>query len=370
MTAARDAPRVEGLDVAAYRLPTERPEGDGTLTWDATTAVLVQARGGGCTGLGWTYADASAAHVVTGLLADVVRGRGALDPSGATHAMLRAARNAGVPGLVAMAVSAVDVALWDLKARLLDVPLARLLGAVRDDAPVYASGGFTTYDDDATRAQLSGWLERGFDQVKIKIGESWGTAVGRDLHRTALAREVVGDGVALHVDANGGYTAKQAVRVGRRLDELGVVWFEEPVSSEDRDGLRLVRNALDCDVTAGEYAARLSDVSLLCAAGAVDCLQVDASRVGGVTEWQRAAAVAAGFELEVSAHCVPNLHAHLGVATPNLRHLEWFSDHERFERRMFDGALDPHAGRVRPDPDAPGLGLVLRAADLEELRVA
>ena len=362
-------PRVDGVDVAVYRVPTDRPEADGTLSWDATTAVVVRARGGGCSGLGWTYADAAAAEVVRGLLARQVVGCAALDPPAATHAMLRAARNAGVPGLVAMAVSAVDVALWDLKARLLDVPLATLLGRVRTDCAVYASGGFTSYDEAATRAQLSAWRERGFDQAKIKIGESWGTAEDRDLARTRLAREVLGDGVRLLVDANGGYTAKQAVRVGRQLDDLGVVWFEEPVSSDDRVGLRLVRESLDCDVAAGEYGARLTDFAALCAAGAVDCLQIDASRCGGVTEWSRAAALAAGYELEVSAHCVPNVHAHLGPATPNLRHLEWFHDHERVERRLFDGALEPHRGRVGIHPGSPGLGLELRDADAEEWRI-
>jgi L-alanine-DL-glutamate epimerase-like enolase superfamily enzyme len=363
-------PVIEGLDVAVYRLPTDQPEADGTLPWDATTAVVASARGGGVTGLGWTYADSSAAAMVRGLLADVVLGRPALDPPGAGHAMARAARNAGVPGLVAMAISAVDVALWDLKARLLELPLFRLLGAVREDAAVYASGGFTSYDDAATRAQLEGWLRRGLDQAKIKIGESWGTVVDRDLARTHLAREVLGDGVRLHVDANGGYTAKQAVRVGRQLDDLGVVWFEEPVSSDDLAGLRLVRDSLDCDVAAGEYGARLHDFAALCAAGAVDCLQVDASRCGGVTEWQRAAAVAAGHLLEVSAHCVPNLHAHLAVATSNLRHIEWFHDHEGFERRLFHGALDPERRRVRPAGDAPGLGLTLRVDDVEDIRIA
>ncbi|MGY2065158.1 enolase C-terminal domain-like protein [Blastococcus sp. SYSU DS0619] len=358
---------VAGLDV--YRLPTDHPEADGTLQWDATTAVVVRARAADRTGTGWTYADEATAAVVRGLLAGVVEGRSALHPQDATHAMARAARNAGVRGLIATGISAVDVALWDLKARLLDVPLAVLLGTVRQDSPVYASGGFTSYDDATTCDQLEGWLARGFDQVKIKIGESWGSAVPRDLARAALAREVVGDEVALLVDANGGYTAKQAVRVGRRLDELGVVWFEEPVSSDDLAGLRLVRRRLDCDVAAGEYGARIEDFAALCGAGAVDCLQIDASRCGGVTEWLRAAAVAAGHGLEVSAHCVPALHAHLGLATPGLRHLEWFHDHERFEVRLFDGAPEPRGGRVRPDLTSPGLGLTLREADVEELRV-
>jgi L-alanine-DL-glutamate epimerase-like enolase superfamily enzyme len=360
---------VEELEVAVYRLPTDGPEADGTLQWDATTAIVVHARAGNRTGVGWTYADRATAAVIPSVLAGVVRGRSALHPQDATHAMARAARNAGVPGMDAMAVSAVDVALWDLKARLLEVPLAVLLGAVRPDAAVYASGGFTSYDDPTTRAQLEDWLDRGFDQVKIKIGESWGSAVARDLARTRLARDVIGGEVDLLVDANGGYTAKQAIRVGRQLDDLGVVWFEEPVSSEDLAGLRSVRRSLDCDVAAGEYGSRIEDFAALCGAGAVDCLQVDASRCGGVTEWARAAAVAAGHGLEVSAHCVPALHAHLGLAAPNLRHLEWFHDHERFERRLFDGVPEPRHGRVAPDLASPGLGLHLREADAEELRI-
>ena len=368
MHSGMDTP-VKALDVAVYRLPTDRAEADGTLQWDATTAIVVQALAGDCTGIGWTYADQATAAVVRGLLSDVVCGRSALRPQEATHAMARAARNAGVPGLIAMAISAVDVALWDLKARLLDVPLPVLLGVVRQDSAAYASGGFTSYDDATTRRQLEDWLDRGFEQMKIKIGESWGRAVTRDLSRSRLAREVVGPDVALLVDANGGYTAKQAIRVGRQLDDLGVVWFEEPVSSEDLAGLRLVRRSLDCDVAAGEYGARIEDFAALCGTGAVDCLQVDASRCGGVTEWLRAAAVAAGHGLEVSAHCVPTLHAHLGLATPNLRHLEWFHDHERFEARLFDGVLQPGQGRVRPDLSAPGLGLTLRAADVQELRI-
>lgn len=371
MTAGRrhDTP-VERVEVAVYRMPIDPPEADGTLSWAGTTALVVSAYGGGTAGIGWTYTNASAAAVVRDLLADVVVGSCALDPSATTHAMSRHARNVGTRGLVAAAMSAVDVALWDLKARLVDLPLARLLGTVRDDCAVYASGGFTSYDDASTRGQLESWLARGHRRVKIKIGESWGTEVQRDLRRARLARSVVGDEVALYVDANGGYTVKQAVRVGRELAGLDVTWFEEPVSSDDLAGLRLVRHRLDCDVTAGEYGARLSDFAALCGAGSVDCLQVDASRCGGVTEWQRAAALAAGHHLEVSAHCVPNLHVHLGMATPNLRHLEWFHDHERFERRLFDGAVDPQRGRARPRPDAPGLGLALRVPDVEHLRVA
>jgi len=260
----------------------------------------------------------------------------------------------------------VDLALWDLKAKLLGLPLVHLLGACRDDVPVYGSGGFTTYADDTLREQLAGWVDQGIPRAKIKIGESWGSRADRDLERVAVARATVGDGVELYVDANGGYAVKQAVRVAARLAEHGVTWFEEPVSSDYPDALRQVRGQTRIDVAAGEYGWSLVDARRL--VDAVDCLQIDATRCGGYTEWLRIAALADAHGLEVSGHCAPALHAPVAMATPNLRHVEWFHDHVRIERLAFDPPLDPGAGAVVP-PEAPGHGLTLRESDLEPHRV-
>ena len=292
-----------------------------------------------------------------------------MDIGSAFEAMVRAVRNDGRPGAVGYAISAVDVALWDLKARLLGVSLPRLLGAVRAEVPVYGSGGFTTYSEQQLHDQLSGWvLEQRIPRVKIKVGESWGTAAGRDLERMAQARKVIGEQTELFVDANGGYSRKQAIRVMAAAADLDVRWLEEPVSSDDLDGLREVRDAVEADVTAGEYGYDLAYFRRMCAAGAVDCLQADVSRCGGITEWLRAAAVAASHGLQVSGHCAPHLHAAAATAVPNLRHLEWFHDHVRIENMFFDGTLDPAGGTIRPDPDAPGLGLTLRTSDAERYR--
>src|SRR5919206_853628 len=219
MTRAADV-TVEGLDVSVYTIPTDQPEADGTMTWSSTTMVAVQARAAGAVGLGWTYAAAAAADVVREILADGVRGRDALDVPASWSAMQKQLRNVGRPGIASCALAAVDVALWDLAARLLDLPLVRLLGRARDEVPVYGSGGFTSYDDETLRSQLLGWVEGdGIPRVKIKIGESWGTRTDRDLARVRLARETVGDAVELYVDANGGYSIGQAVRMGRAFDE-------------------------------------------------------------------------------------------------------------------------------------------------------
>jgi L-alanine-DL-glutamate epimerase-like enolase superfamily enzyme len=354
---------VRELRVSVLTVPTDGPEADGTLAWDATTVVLVQAIAeGGTEGLGWTYGSPAVAAAVRAHLAPVVTGRGAWDVPAANDAMNRAVRNAGRPGVAAYAISAVDIALWDLKARLLGLPLVRLLGAARDGVPVYGSGGFTTYDDERQDRQLRFWAEeQGIPRVKIKIGESWGGAEPRDRERVTRARRSVGDGVELYVDANGAYSRKQAVRFARHLDAEGVLWFEEPVSSDDLVGLAQVRAAVPADVTAGEYGCDLPYFQHMLDARAVDCLQVDVTRCGGVTVWLRAAALAEARGLGISGHCAPHLHAHVAAAAPNLRHLEWFHDHVRIENLLFDGVLDPAGGVLRPGADgAPGHGLTLR----------
>jgi L-alanine-DL-glutamate epimerase-like enolase superfamily enzyme len=367
---SRDFPAVDAVTAAVYEIPTDQPEADGTLAWSATTLVIAHVSGGGRTGLGYTYAASACKPLIEGELAAAVTGHSVLDTGAAWQAMVRAVRNLGRPGLVSYAISAVDTALWDLKATLLGLPVSRLLGAVRDEVPVYGSGGFTTYDEGAARDQLERWVgDLRIPRVKIKIGESWGTRLGRDLDRIAFARDIIGPGVELYVDANGGYTRKQAVRMARAMADQYVTWFEEPVSSDDLDGLREVRDQVTPDVAAGEYGYDLPYFARMVDAQAVDCLQADVTRCGGFTEWQRAAAVAAARGLEVSGHCAPNLHAHVAAAIPNLRHLEYFHDHARIESMVFDGALDPSGGVLRPDPARPGLGLTLKESDAAPFRV-
>ncbi len=362
---------VRELAVSVYTVPTDRqPEADGTLAWSQTTLVVVEPTAGDHTGLGWSYATGACARLVDEVLREVVLGADAFDTPGVWSAMVRRTRNLGRPGIVSMAIAAVDIALWDLKARLLGLPLCRLLGQASAEVPVYGSGGFTSYDDDALRQQLGHWVhELGIPRVKIKIGESWGTNPGRDLARVALARRVIGADAELYVDANGGYGRGQAIRIAQAMTDADVTWFEEPVSSDDLPALAEIRHQITPDVAAGEYGYDLHYFERMCAAGAVDCLQVDATRCAGITDWLRAAAVAAGHGLDVSAHCAPNLHAHPAAAIPNLRHLEYFHDHVRIEGELFDGALDPAGGSLRPDQGRPGLGLELRRADAERYRV-
>ncbi|GLY70448.1 enolase C-terminal domain-like protein [Amycolatopsis taiwanensis] len=250
------APTIERVEVHAFTVPTDGPDGveqDGTLTWDSTTMVLVLAHSEGQVGLGYTYGDVSVASFIESKLSGVVLGADSLAPPAATEKMLVAIRNAGRPGAGAMAVSAVDVALWDLRARLAGRPLAEVLPRFHDEVPVYGSGGFTNYPLDRLAGQLGGWVEHGIGRVKLKTSRD-PTA---DPERLAAARDAVGAGTELFVDANGALTPKEALSWARRFhDEWGVTWFEEPVSSADLDGLRLVRERgpAGIEIAAGEYA--------------------------------------------------------------------------------------------------------------------
>jgi L-alanine-DL-glutamate epimerase-like enolase superfamily enzyme len=350
--------RIDRVAASAYRVPTEQPEADGTAAWDATVVVVVRVAAGGHEGLGFSYGDASAAEVVSQVLRPLVLGADVAALPAVRDAMDREARNRGRDGVVACAISALDIALWDLRARLLGVPLLELLGRARPAAPMYGSGGFTTFDDETTAAQLRGWVDAGCRAVKIKIGESRGAAEDRDLHRVRLARETVGDLADVFVDANGGYSPGQARRVERELRQHGVRWFEEPVSSEQPEELAAIRAASRMDVAAGEYCWRLEDAGRMLAARAVDCLQLDVTRCGGISGWLAGAAAAAAHGLDVSAHCAPQLSAHVVCAARNARHGEYFADHARLEALLFDGVLPLRDGALTPTA-AAGHGLTL-----------
>jgi L-alanine-DL-glutamate epimerase-like enolase superfamily enzyme len=350
-------PRIERVETSSRDFPTPQPEADGTLEWTKTTAVTVTLSAGGETGLGWTYSSSAAEAVVHDKLSDAIEGSDAFAVDAGWEAMRRACRNLGTRGLVGQAISAVDIAWWDLKARLLGVSLSALFGRHRERVPVYGSGGFTTLSDEQLAEQVEHWRGLGCDSMKIKIAESWGGDVARDLARMRALRTFAGDDAQLMADANGGYTRGQARRVGAELDELGVVWFEEPVSSDDVRGLALLRDVLQCDVTAGEYASDSVEIAALLPV--VDCIQLDVTRCGGYTGWLRGAAAARAAQLDVSGHCAPALHAPVAAAIPHLRHVEYFVDHERIEAEMVTGAPEVSDGAMLLR-DTVGHGMRLR----------
>lgn len=354
-------PCIARMKVSAFTIPTVTPESDGTLEWTATTLVLVEIEGGSKTGIGFTYANTATAKLIHDTLVDIVIGQNALAIGDCWSAMVASIRNLGRPGISSMAIAAVDNALWDLKARILDLPLVSLLGQVRAAVPVYGSGGFTSYTVAQLQQQLAGWTSSGISRVKMKIGRE----PDKDVARVHAAREAIGQNSELFVDANGAYSRKQAFAMASAFAESDVSWFEEPVSSDDLEGLRLMRDRAPpgMDISAGEYGYDSSYFRHMLQAGAVDVLQADATRCAGITGFMQAAALCQAFHLPLSSHCAPSIHIHPCCAATPVRHLEYFYDHVRIEKMLFDGTIEPKDGLLSPDPTRPGFGLEFKRTD-------
>jgi L-alanine-DL-glutamate epimerase-like enolase superfamily enzyme len=351
----------------AYRVPTDRAEADGTLRWSSTVVVVVEIERGAHRGVGYTYADVATAIFIDAHLAEIFARADPMSVGATYDAMIHETRNLGREGVTAMAISAVDVAAWDLKARMLGVSVVSLLGARRRSLRAYASGAFTSY----TREELLSWIvaqkEAGFDAVKMKIAEH----PEDDVARVRACRETLGDRVEIFVDANGGYARKQAVAIAEALDPLGVTWFEEPVREDDFEGLRFVRERAPArmEIAVGEYGYTSRYFQRALATRAVDVMQADATRCGGFTGFMRVAAMCDDQHVRLSSHCAPTLHAHVGCAAPAMVHAEHFHDHVRIEGMLFDGAVHAERGVLRPDASAPGLCLALREGDASRHRV-
>src|SRR5579872_4206359 len=298
---AATAARIERVDVSAYEIPTAtEQESDGTLVWDSTTLVVVELRAGPHTGLGYTYCDPAAGQLIESKLASIVRESDPLMPQEAWAQMHVQTRQMGHAGIAAMAISAVDIALWDLKAKLLGVCLADALPRFHESVPIYGSGGFCNLTREQLREQVESWVGNGFRSVKIKVGRD----ARADPGRVEFVRELAGRDVDVMVDANGANTPADGVLWAKRYRELGVSYFEEPVSSQDLQGLALVREHAPpgLAIAAGEYGWNLPYFQQMLDADAVHILQADVTRCGGITNMLRVDGLCKARCLPFSAH--------------------------------------------------------------------
>lgn len=357
---------ITGGTVSLYTVPSDSPEADGTFEWKSTSLVLVRMECGETGALGYTYADRTTAVLAHTLLDEIVIGSNPHCHAATLQKMLRAIRNLGETGIAMMAVSAIDNALWDLRARLVGLPLVSFLGQARASVPVYGSGGFTSYSDKQVAKQLGQWSDQGFAMVKMKIG----THPERDPERVAAARKAIGDHCKLFVDANGAYTVTQAIELAHRFADNGVCWFEEPVSSDNLGGLDQIRRRapLGMDIAAGEYGYTAWYFRRMLDAQAVTILQADCTRCGGISGFLDAASLCWAHDLPLSSHCGPSMHLHVCCAVPRAVHMEFFHDHARIERMFFDGFREPVQGSMTPDLSRPGMGLDFKLRDAEKFR--
>jgi L-alanine-DL-glutamate epimerase-like enolase superfamily enzyme len=359
--------KIHSAEVSAYKVPTDFPESDGTLEWNSTTMVLVELRAGKISGLGYSYTHAAAAELIREKLFSLIQDGDAMDIRAHWEKMNAAVRNFGKWGIAANAIAAIDITLWDLKAKLLNLPLLKLLGSVREKLPAYGSGGFTSYSERQLRAQLEKWVSEGCSMVKMKIGRE----PECDEIRVKSARKAIGKNAQLFVDANGAYSPKQALAFAQKFSEYNVSWFEEPVSGQDLNGLRFVRERAPAgmEISAGEYNYDGIEARKMLQDGAVDVLQADATRCG-ITGFLQAAELCETFQFPFSSHTAPAIHAHLCCAAHRARHAEYFHDHVRIEQMFFDGATTKlQKGFLQPDLSQPGLGLKFKKQEAAKFQI-
>lgn len=358
---------VRNLNVSAYKIPTDAPEADGTIQWNSTTLVLVEVEAANKTGTGYTYADESTAYFIRDKLKDLVLDKNVLDIQGINSLLIQQVRNSGTCGITMMAISAVDNALWDLKAKIFDVPLCKLIGQAKDGMLIYGSGGFTSYNKKQLQQQFSGWADQGIQYMKMKIGSH----PEKDVQRVRDAREILNDDVQLMIDANGAYTARQALQKAIDVVQYNVTWFEEPVSSDNLEGLRFIREHApeQMNIAAGEYGYNLPYFQAMLKAKAVDVLQADATRCGGITGFLKAGFLAEAHQLPFSSHCAPALHLHAAVCLPSFFIAEYFHDHVRIEKLFFDGVPSVENGVIKPDLSRAGFGFDFKYRDAEKYKL-
>lgn len=360
--------KIRSLTVSAYRVPTEGPESDGTLSWDSTTVVLVELEAGGIVGIGYTYASETTAVFIDKELRSIVTGRNVFHIPAIIADMKAVIRNQGMSGIAMMAISAVDIALWDLKAKLLDLPLYVLLGARSLHMPLYGSGGFTNYTIDQLQKQLAEWDQMDMFAVKMKVG----SAPRNDIERVKAVRDAIAQDTALYVDANGAYNTKQALHMAEEFAAHDVSWLEEPISSDNIDDLLLLRNrAPACiQIAAGEYGYIPQYYETMISPQAVDVLQADASRCGGISGFLDIGTTCATLEILFSSHCAPLAHLHAALTLPDFYIAEYFHDHALIEERFFESAVRIEKGHMIPDEQSPGLGIELKRKDIEKFKLS
>lgn len=311
--------------------------------------------------------------VIVGIIRDEIVpqliGRSALETEACWEAMLPPTYDIlRDRSLSLQAMACVDSALWDLVGKALDVPLFQLWGGYRDRLPAICIGGYYTDDLADVAAQVETYRELGFAGCKFKVGR---LSPAEDAHRTRLAREAAGDEFVLMVDANQGFTRREAIQFAELTRELDLRWFEEPVQwLNDRLSMRDVRLTTGLPVVAGQSEDTRAGLRDLISSGAVDACNADASWIGGPSEWRRVAAVAALHEVEMAHHEEPQISAHLLASIPHGTYLETF-DPDRdpvfwnmiANRRPFEGGL-------YAVPDGPGFGLELDWDYIERYRSA
>ena len=324
----------------------------------------------GVEGLGVGTGLAAIRNVIEQNLKDLLIGQDPFNIEKLWNDMFWRVRGYGRKGIAFCAISAVDIGLWDLKAKALGVPLYRLLGPYQETVPMYGSGGWTHFTEKELIEEQTGYVARGWPRIKMKVAKDFGQSEAEDLKRLAAVRKAVGDKVEIYLDANNGYYAKQAIRMSRAFEQYNVGWFEEPVLADDIEGLAAISRATNIPVATGEHEYTKYGFKELIARGGADIVQPDVGRVGGVTEWMKVAHLAHAFNLPVAPHAVQLVHLHTACATPNLKVVEYLGVAEEGDKIFYkDIPMPDNKGNWTPFKDKPGLGLELDPTAVKKYKV-
>src|SRR5215471_7474752 len=365
--------KISSIETGIVALPNDEPLAGFSENPDAKNPIVtLRVRtDDGVEGLGVTYFGGA----LTRTLRRAVDELGALaigeDPMRleAVVAKLRAAAGGSGPaGIFTMALSAIDVALWDIKGKVLGLPLWKLLGGGRDRIATYASGALRRGLKLEEAVTAAGTLrEKGHRQAKMQLGLPGVTSPAREVEQARLIRQAVGPDMDLMCDINQRWRVEQAIDIGRRVEDAGVglYWLEDVTTADDFPGLARVSAALSTPVAGGEYLWGIVPFRHMLEARSVDIVMIDLVRVGGITQWMKVAGMAEAFNLPVVSHLIPEVHVHLIGAIPNgltVEYMPWL-------RHLFEEVPQPQNGELAM-PAAPGLGLNFDRAAIARYKVA
>jgi L-alanine-DL-glutamate epimerase-like enolase superfamily enzyme len=356
------AHKIAKVDV--HLVSTSAPSGIADSTRQVETIGFVVVRlttDQGLEGIAVTYHEVggeAARELLNRNMAPRLIGRNPLESEVIWQEFFHYLRGVGRKGLMYSALSVIDNALWDLKGKIVGLPLYRLLGGNRTRVPVYASGGWTSYDDDQLVDEMKRMVAQGYDTVKFKVGVEGGTKPRRDAERVRKVREALGPDVTLLVDANNCFDVATAVKLANMIREYDIGFFEEPVLADDIPGLARFKRGTDVPLATGEHEYTKYGVRDLLMNEAADVVQVDGARFGGYTELLKAAALTQAWNVKLAPHAMENMHLQLLGAIPNGLFLERLLMFEPITGLTFRNAPVPVNG-VMEIPDIPGFGLEL-----------
>ena len=357
--------KIQQIKVNFVRLPLEEPlvgapYMPGMLREFLTVQVLTD---DGIEGIGVTTFGGKLVRALKAAIEDfgeLIKGDDPLRTEQVTAKLRAASAPCGPGGIAALAISAIDIALWDIRGKAFGVPLARLLGGLRDRVPAYASGALTrTTPTDKLERAAAALVEKGYRQIKTQMAVE-GLNAAQEVERIRLIRGAVGPDINLMVDINQRWSVAEAISIGHRVEELGLGWLEDPTKCDDYQGLAKIADALTTPICAGEYLYGIEPHRQTMTHHSVDIVMIDLLRVGGVTQWMKVAGMAEAFNRPVASHLLPEIHVHLVAAVPNGLVVEYMP----WTWRLFDNPPKPEKGEMTV-PAGPGLGLKF-APDLFE----